>query len=73
MKLSVINVTTLDTQPEIAEAGLHVLQVLQRKIGKYQNNIQFGKRSKNICKLRNVGLLYMLRTQEVSGVLTMNA
>ena len=38
MKLSAINVTNLDTQPEIAEAGLQGLQFLQRKIGKYQNN-----------------------------------
>ena len=57
MKLSAINVTTLDTWPEIAKMGLQVLQVLQRKIGKYQNNRQFGKRSKKTCKLRNVGLL----------------
>ena len=63
MKLSAINVTTLDTQPKIAKAGLQVLQVLQRRIGKYQNNRKIGKRSKKICKLRNVGLLYMLRTQ----------
>ena len=31
MKLSSINVTTLDTKPEIAEIGLQILQALQRK------------------------------------------
>ena len=69
MKLSARNVTTLDTQPEIVEVDLQVLQVLERKIGKYQNNRQFGRRSKNICKLRNAGLLKKLRTQGVIGVL----
>ena len=54
MKLSAINVTTLGTHPKIVEAGLQDLQVLQRRIGKYQNNKQFGKRSKKTCKLRNV-------------------
>ena len=34
-KVDVVNVTTLDTQLEIVDAGLQVIQILQRKIGKY--------------------------------------
>jgi hypothetical protein len=67
------NVTTLDRHLEIAKAGLQIFQVFQRKLGKYQNNKQFGKISKNICRLRSVGLLYIPITQEFIGVLTMDA
>ena len=38
MKLSDISVTNLATQLESVGEGLQVIQVLQRKIGKYQNN-----------------------------------